>query len=234
MVTKRTRHTWMIAAVVLGGCGLIAMLAIQVFPPRAILASRLGLHIAKLPDDEVFSELHRIGDMDEFGTSVLVDALSSERSSVSDGAGRVLRNQMMRWHLLSPQESTPKVAKLAQHLAGKVDALQPAGSATATDLAEQILLWPIDHSVVDSEQVIAKCEIVLRSAKNRRLAKIADRRGQQPAKFIDVPSLPSRPVIEVDSVDRLHKMKPPEEPGPPNSAQPRLFVQSNELRIERN
>lgn len=162
---RRTRR-WLVP--VLGvGCltaGLLATLAIFTPHPQQLLAQQRQSELAAAPDDEVLPRLREIAELGDAGIAVLVQSLGSGREVVARGAQRVLREEVDRWQLLPPDVSSPLVAGLARSLAQHTGDLPRSARGVPADLATQILLWPLDDHLVQTEQVIADCETVLRAS----------------------------------------------------------------------
>ncbi len=146
------------------GCLAIAITTVPGLQPSAWLANRWAKELPDLPDDEIQGRLEQIAELGDAGVGILVDCLASDRQVLADASEKTIREQISRWRLLTRHQSSNKVASLAEHLARKADELSARRRAVAADIAMQILLWPIENDRVDSGQLIANCERVLRGA----------------------------------------------------------------------
>lgn len=134
---------------------------------RGPVARRVAFHwqrqLAGASDAEVYETLDRIAGLGEPGFPALVETLDVGEP-VGRAAKRTLLAEMARWQRLPSGEASRKLAALAEALAGRVDRLGVEGKLDAADLADRILLWPLDGEAVEPTDVIACCERVLRAA----------------------------------------------------------------------
>ncbi len=169
---RRPSWQWtIILAIVLLASGLLVVLLVPGLSPSRLLADRMASQLDTLPDAQVASHMRRVAELGDAGLPVVVKALANPRASVAKAAQDVLRDELDRWSTLEPAQSSPKVARLASLLAETAPLFDSAGKPAASDLAMQILLWPLDTESVDAAGVIADCETVLRATAGARLAK---------------------------------------------------------------
>ena len=98
------------------------------------------------------------------GIPILIEALASPRERIAHAARQTLLEQIDQWKTLSAGGSSPKFSLLAHELADRQSELGPAGRHDAAELAVLILRGPLDPGTIDTVEVIACCEKVLRAA----------------------------------------------------------------------
>ncbi len=188
-------------------------LAADRLAPEAILARHWRAKLVGLPEPQAIAYLRQIAQFDHGGTEVLVDLLVDGRPELSTVAGQLLHQQLDRWQLLSPEESSARVAIMARLLARRADHMAPAALATAADLARRILQWPVVDSTTDSVQVITDCERVAQRWVNASLSVAG---GQVAATPQSKP--PTQPTAAANDavphgVDLPQPIEPPALPG---------------------
>jgi hypothetical protein len=140
-------------------------------PYRRFLAAYWLRQLHSAADDRAGSLVEAIARVGDPGIPVLVELLGSERACVASASRQALDDLLDGWARLPARQYSPKLAKLAQALAGRVDQFGPTARAHAADLAARILrLWRYDPAVVAPVDLIAACETVLRAAEDTTIA----------------------------------------------------------------
>ena len=127
-----------------------------------------------VPDEIAGPLLGRVGATGDMGIPILVEALASPRERIAHAARQTLLEQIDQWKTLSAAGSSPKFALLAHELADRQSELGPAGRHDAAELAVLILRGPLDPGTIDTVEVIACCEKVLRAAQADPAAAVTD------------------------------------------------------------
>lgn len=164
-------------ASLLSGANLIRMATLLAITGAIAIALLVGLQQLQLafteswrvdlqstPDEEVVDKLLEIAQSERVGIPLLVESLSDRRESVVRGAHLVLLKTMATWRDIDTRQSSPKVAELAHRLALDIHKMPPESQHVATDLATEIMFWPLDQDRVDTVNVLNDCEHILRSA----------------------------------------------------------------------
>ncbi len=164
-MSKYFRHSniFRVALVVLMVAPVLGLAFVPALRPAALMARYLSGQLPSIPDELVVAQLQQIADLGDAGTSVMVEALGSERVVLSSAAGSELHRQLDRWAAQSSAESSPKVARMAELLSSHVAHWDAPARSVAADLASRILRWPMRSQRVRRVEVIAHCEQVLRS-----------------------------------------------------------------------
>ncbi len=130
--------------------------------------------LGAVPDEIAGPLLGRVGATGDMGIPILVEALASPRERIAHAARQTLLEQIDQWKTLSAAGSSPKFALLAHELADRQSELGPAGRHDAAELAVLILRGPLDPGTIDTVEVIACCEKVLRAAQADPAAAVTD------------------------------------------------------------
>jgi hypothetical protein len=93
------------------------------------------------------------------GQEALIDLLDSPSGEVARAAQAKLLARIAQWRELPAQESTPRVALLAQSLADRAPLLDSRGVTLAKHIALELLSWPTRGA---SSALVVDCETVLR------------------------------------------------------------------------
>ncbi|MGQ9576775.1 MAG: HEAT repeat domain-containing protein [Thermoguttaceae bacterium] len=132
------------------------------------LAPRLAEQLEQAPPDQLDLLLDQVARLDERGITALADALGSRRQDVVERASAALRDQLEWWRTLPGNMAGPRLARLVQALASRVERFGPGGRYQATRLAELVLAWPDDHVCLDPA-VLSACERLIRAAAEQDL-----------------------------------------------------------------
>ena len=130
--------------------------------PADLLAADIGRYLGSVPDERVGVELQQLAELNHVGLLAVADALGSERACVAQSAAATLQRLLKRWRALPRDESSMRVARLTRRLAQRAERWPSAARSVASDLALQVLNWPVDGRQVDRAALIADCEHVLR------------------------------------------------------------------------
>jgi hypothetical protein len=145
---------------VLSAAGGLAGLHIK-STTRNRLALKHQQAIAMLSERAAAEHVRRLAQDDTQWLAIIVAGLADQRRPVAAAAKGALLDLVERWERLSPTRSSPKVAALARLLARHASQLPADGLGLAQSLSQRLLLWPLDASRADAEQLIADCEAVL-------------------------------------------------------------------------
>lgn len=140
---------------------LLLWLAYANFQPTKLLAARIAAQLESTSESDVATPLRQLAEFGRDGLPHLVEALKDERPALAREARSVLSEELDRWQLLPQRESSQRLALLASELARGIESCSPTTRRLASDLATRILLWPVDATVVDQQQLIGDCERVL-------------------------------------------------------------------------
>lgn len=133
------------------------------------LANQRTAEIESLPDDRVGPAVQRLTELDDaLSIEALVKLLTSPRTSVVDAARTTLLEQTSRWAALPKSDESKRLAKLAGSLARHLPEMSPRARSLAAELAQHVLLRPLDSEVVDGPAVLADCDAVLSAFAQRR------------------------------------------------------------------
>jgi hypothetical protein len=147
--------------VVLSAAGGFAGLHIK-STTRNRIARQHQQAIAMLSEQAAAEHVRRLAQDDTQWLAIIVAGLADRRRPVAAAAKAALLDLVERWERLSPTRSSPKVAELASLLARHASHLPADGLGLAQSLSQRLLLWPLDASRADADQLIADCEAVLR------------------------------------------------------------------------
>ena len=138
-MSKYLGHSIMfrIALVVLMVTPVLCVAFVPALRPAALMARYWSGQLESMPDELVVAHLEQIADLGDAGTSVMVEALGSERAVLSSAAGGELHHQLDRWAAQASVESSPKVARLAALLASHVEHWDAPARSVAADLAAE-------------------------------------------------------------------------------------------------
>lgn len=176
---------------------LLAFALVPRFRPSGMMASRMGSQLSKIPDQLVERQVEQIAQLGLSGTRVLVQALDHRRKLVARSAASALHAQLDRWERLSPNESGPRVARLARMLVEHMQQFDSSARNTAADLALRILHWPVQSQTVSKPELIADCERLV-AAPSVEKQKQSRRPNAVVSRNLDttVPASHSIPVME--------------------------------------
>jgi hypothetical protein len=119
-------------------------------------------------------------DLGDPGLAVLARALGNEREAVARSAERILIEQLAQWRSLPASRSSPKVARLVEHLASNVGHYGPRSRAAASDLAANVLVWPVDRRAVDVARLLEQCEVLVRTIPGRAASEPVEQMAIRP------------------------------------------------------
>lgn len=159
------------------------------------LAPRLAEQLEQAPPDQLDLLLDQVARLDERGITVLTDALGSRRQDVVERASAALRDQLEWWRTLPGSVAGPRLARLVQALADRVERFGPGGRYQANRLAELVLAWPDDRVCLDAA-VISACERLIRAAAEQDLPD----QGQTGPRFHDSSLEPDKPSCVISGL----------------------------------
>lgn len=151
-------------ASIVGTAAIAAAAAIVAISwPAGETTSRHWREILGRTDDAlVLTRLRELAHHSDAHAPALLALLDDDRPAVARAARRLLHEKIDAWRALPARQSSPKVDRLARSLAAQAEGFGPAGRRAAAEIAERILLWPLDEDRVDAPQVIAHCETIIR------------------------------------------------------------------------
>ncbi|NLX56664.1 MAG: hypothetical protein GXY58_16270 [Planctomycetaceae bacterium] len=158
--------------------------------PADLLAADIGRYLESVPEERVGIELQQLAELDRVGLLVVADALGSERACVAQSAATTLQHLLKRWRTLPHDESSVRVARLARRLAQRAEQWPSAARSVASDLALQVLNWPVDGQQVDRAALIADCEHVLRLQRAEVSHLTTPASGSEAARPVQRPRVP--------------------------------------------
>lgn len=153
---------------------MLAVAAYRYFPSSRLIARRLDSATVAVPDEDVPRHLQQLRLLGDEGLRSLVRAIGSEREEVSQSATRIVHEQLEDWREIPSDQSSPRVLALATLLAQNVDAFDVTARRNAAQIANKILLWPIDRNVVDGSEIVDHCARVLEARAETRSVEDAE------------------------------------------------------------
>ncbi len=117
-----------------------------------------------VPEQSAEPLLAHFGGTGDMAIPILVESLGSPRARVARAGRQSLLTEIDHWKTLSAAGNSTRFALLARELSDRRLELGPAGRHDAAELAVLILQGPLDPGTVDTVEVIACCEEVLRAA----------------------------------------------------------------------
>jgi hypothetical protein len=91
----------------------------------------------------------------------LVSSLTDERPLVSAAAREAVGNLVADWKRLPASEAVPRLSALAAALADRYEQLPPAQQQFARQIAQSLLLWPLEDADFPADELVAQCERIL-------------------------------------------------------------------------
>lgn len=148
--------------------GLVALVAGLWSQSDWLMAVYWRRQLTQTPEPQAAALLRQMGRGDEACIPVLVEALNSPRQRVAQESREVLWESVLRWDRLPQADASRRRWLLAESLAEQVNGFRPSAQVDAAQLASQILMRPIDETIVPPWQVTAACEQVLTAAEPAR------------------------------------------------------------------
>ena len=142
---------------------LLAVLLVWRDPVGPLVAAKLRRELREVPAGRVAEHLQQLRHLGDAGIEELVQSLASERAEVVRAAALELDTALQRWQSLPQAESSPRVYKLAEHLAKMLPQLDRPARREAARIAQRILLWPIDRKLIDGLALVEHCDVVVRA-----------------------------------------------------------------------
>jgi hypothetical protein len=186
-----------LVSMALAAAAMTAALAILVWlipSPSQMLAVGIGDELETAKPETVALHWMQLETLGVAALPTLVEALGSDRLDVSTGARKLIDLEFNRWQGLSPDVASKNVQQLAELLSAQVASYSATSREHARQLTLRILRWPIDRATVDRTQLIATCEIVLRTAGENLPAVLTDETLPQ--------TTPVATRIEIETVDQ--------------------------------
>ncbi len=163
--------------------------------PQRLLAARVAAQLDAVPAAELPLHMRQLAAFGEDGLPHLVRALKDERPAVAAEARTVLSEELDRWQLLKPYEAARRLACLATELARGIESCSPTTRRLASDLATRILLWPVDATAIDQQQLIGDCERVLVAVRGGEAPTVV------PTQLANISFSPRNPSGELSPLD---------------------------------
>jgi hypothetical protein len=170
---------------------------LELRPSRLLLAAALGtsvalaglllpldraavlfwrLRLATAGDAQAAEFVHRIAALGEPGLATLAALLGSARTSVVEAARQAIRAEIDQWPQLDDAARSRRSLRLARTLAERVQYFSPAARRIASGFALRILRENEVATGEERRELLAACELVLRtSVVERRQALLAAR-----------------------------------------------------------
>ncbi len=160
-IPARPPRKWPISFLAAVAAGMAIVAAAVWLGQERILAWHWRARLASVPDEQAATLLAQIGELDETGIPILVEALGSRREAVASGARRVLADKRERWENLPWHEASPRLAILAESLAQHASGYSPAAQRDAEQLALWVLRWRASEATDQRLRTVTACEKVL-------------------------------------------------------------------------
>lgn len=149
--------------------GLVTLIAGLWSQSDRLAAAYWRNRLAQVPDDQVAVLLNQIDGWGEDSIPVLVEALNSPRPRIAQESREMLWAAMAQWDRLATEGASRRRRILAESLVQQVDGFRPSAQVDAAQLASQLLMRPIDQTVVPAWRVTAACERVLVATEPARM-----------------------------------------------------------------
>lgn len=161
------------------------------------LAARVGRQLLTAGDAEVPRIMATLAGHDIAGLPEIIAALASPRDVVADAAAESLQRSLDAWSTLPGPEASQRVAVAARSLAEVAPQLNVRRQQTARQIAQRLLVWPLDSTVVDAVQVLADCETIARACPAARLPVLVKQaRPEENALAVESPAK-NEPRVEI-------------------------------------
>jgi hypothetical protein len=203
---------------------------------RERLIERYCSDVRTLPEERAARLVSRLAEKDGQWSEVIVAATADDRPLVASAAESELRSLVVRWATLPAAESSPRVAALSRALNETAASLPPDRRSFARSLAHQLIVWPVDGSVIDVAQFIADCEAILLlpvvEPVEIRVASTPPPVRPEPTAPQEGPVLPPTELPpEQPPPVLISETIPPPAPAPKSPSEPERFVPDRSLRI---
>lgn len=156
------RWSWLLpvlALVVLGS--LLARSKLSAWT-HARLRDEQQSALQALPETQAAEAVRRLLESSDDGLEIVALALADKRPEVSAAAQSTLATLLLNWPNLSIADRSLQAECLARALATKAPELSPSALASAQHAAHILLSAPVDGRQIDTAQLIAHCEAILR------------------------------------------------------------------------
>jgi hypothetical protein len=131
--------------------------------------------IGSIPDSEVLPRLRQFMRAAPDRWPLAVRLLASDRPATTAAARTVLREQLTRWKMLTPAESSKRISELADAMSDVCSRADDRNQEFAAEIARRILEWPVEQSPLETARMLRSCERILRNAPTPRRPQLAAR-----------------------------------------------------------
>jgi len=131
------------------------------FGARQRLASQYQARLAKVSASQATELLHVLASDDPAWLEVLVEGLVDQRPAIQVVAKEELLRLVRQWSAVRSLENSAAAEKLAACLAARARSVTAKQLNFAQELAQELLLVPMDGRLVDVAAFTANCEAVL-------------------------------------------------------------------------
>ena len=207
---------------------------------RQTLAQRWRHDLHEADDAIALARVHQLGQLGPPGVRVLGGAVGIAREDVARSARAEVVSLLAKWELIEAKRSSPLVVALVQGMAESIDAFDREARRFAGDMAQRILVWPIERSTTNRAPLIAACETVLLAVGRPAVPPAAPKPAAQPTRAaeptpteptpaearllpssVDVRPLPRVPAEELTvEVSDSEASEPPPATGDAEPAEP--------------
>ncbi|MEZ6105553.1 MAG: HEAT repeat domain-containing protein [Pirellulaceae bacterium] len=125
--------------------------------------STLVTSLDNVPAEQIEPNLARLRVLGQPGRTALINALVHEREEVRQLARRQLLQEIDAWRALDDAESSRRVLQLAERLVGLLPETTSSSRRFFSNLATDLLLWPVDGEAIETPRLIQACETLLRA-----------------------------------------------------------------------
>lgn len=144
----------------------------------AVSAQNILTQLTSVPAHQIEPQVAKLRLLGESGREALVLALVHERVEVQQAARQQLLEEIDSWKTMSDEESSQRVALLAQQLVAVLPDTTSPSRRFISNLATDLVLWPVDPSAIDSTALLQNCDTLLRAgfqgAEDAELTAITD------------------------------------------------------------
>ncbi|HUE74494.1 MAG TPA: hypothetical protein VMP01_26660 [Pirellulaceae bacterium] len=121
----------------------------------------LDQQIATLDDPSAAALVRSLRQHDLLALGTLANSLADQRPLVSAAAREAIGNLVADWKRLPASDAVPRLSALAEALADRYERLAPAQQQFARQIAQSLLLWPLEDADFPADELVAQCERIL-------------------------------------------------------------------------
>jgi hypothetical protein len=125
------------------------------------LVARWRSAIALLDEPAAAAFIASLRQHDRMAIAPLIEAMADTRPEVSRAAQETVGSLVADWRLLRAHEAVPRLTMLADHLADHYDGFSAAQQRFSRQVAQWMLIWPLEDADFPTDDLVAHCERIL-------------------------------------------------------------------------